>query len=69
MNSITVSSDSVYFYAGSCENEVALAKGKWHMNGDTLVLANFDRKDAWPHAVVSSVADASDDSIHLNITD
>ena len=69
MNSITVSSDSVYFYAGSCENEVALAKGKWHMNGDTLVLANFDRKDAWPHTVVSSVADASDDSIHLNITD
>ena len=69
MNSITLSSDSVYFYSGSCESDAALAKGKWRIDSNRLTLSNFDRKDAWPAATVTAKEFYAADSVHFTITD
>lgn|GEM_PF-1834961 len=69
INNITLSSDSIYFYTGICEDDAAVAKGKWKINNDTLTLTNFDRKDCWPHYAVTAKEYTSPDSVHVSITD
>jgi len=69
VRAITLSDDSVYFYSGVCETDVAIAKGKWVIDSDRLVLSNFDRTDSWPACKVSSKPFYAPDSVHFTVTD
>ena len=69
VRAITLSDDSVYFYAGVCETDVAIAKGKWTMDSGRLILSNFDRADSWPACKVNTRPFYTADSVHFSITD
>src|SRR5215211_7825114 len=51
-NFLTLSDNGIFFYAGSCKNEVALSKGNWKIKGNKLYLHGWDSLKSYPKVKV-----------------
>ena len=68
-NYVVLSSDSVFFVAGDCENDIAVNKGRWSFVNRHVVLTEFDSAKCIPVARVSYRKFHSADSVRITCTD
>ena len=68
-NFLVLANNGIFFYAGSCEDDVALSKGYWRIKGHKLYLKGWDSLKSYPKVRVDLLRGDTTESIKITATD